>query len=36
MQQQVEIGKNQANAKQHLDVEPLLLFIFFIHVIIQK
>ena len=32
----LKLTKNQANAKQHSEVELLPLFIFFIHVIIQK
>ena len=32
----LKLTKNQAYAKQHPEVELLLLFTFFIHVIIQK
>ena len=32
----LKLAKNQANAKQHPEVELLLLFTFFIPVIIQK
>ena len=32
----LKLAKNQANAKQHPEIELLLLFTFFIPVIIQK
>ena len=35
-QPHLKLAKNQVNAKQHPEVELLLLFTFFTHVIIEK